>query len=101
MPITVTACKGRVPFVNYDNDYYYIPASIMPRQDILPETKICFSMAVTEYLPFGLEYAKKRISEITVKDIVSKYQQPLLMAEKIRNEVISLAPNLHKILVGQ
>lgn len=24
MPITVTACKGRVPFVNYDKDYYYM-----------------------------------------------------------------------------
>ncbi len=101
MPVTVTARKGQVPYVNYDNDYYYIPASIMPRQDILLETKICFSMAVTEYLPFGLEYAKKRISEITVTDVVRKYQQPLLMAEKIRDEVVSLAPNLHKILIGQ
>lgn len=101
MPVTITACKGRVPFVNYDEDYYYIPASIMPRQDILLETKICFSMAVTEFLPHGLEYAQKRISEITVNDVVCKYQQPLLMAEKIRDEVARLAPDLHKILVGK
>lgn len=101
MPITVTAHKGSYPYVNYDEDYYYIPVSIMPRQDILPETKMCFSMAVTEFLPSGLEYAQKRIAEITVSDVVRKYKQPLLMAEKIREELVRLAPDLHKILNGK
>lgn len=101
MPITVTARKGSRPYVNYDKDYYYIPVSIMPRQDILPETKMCFSMAVTEFLPLGLEYAQKRIAEITVSDVVKKYKQPLLMAEKIREELVRLAPDLHKILLAK
>ncbi|MDE5771929.1 MAG: hypothetical protein K2I06_09950 [Ruminococcus sp.] len=101
MPVTVTAQKGKVPYVNYDEDYYYIPVSIMWRTDIMQETKLCFSMAVTEYLPYGLEYAQKRLSEITISDIVCKFKQPIVIAEKIRDEIISLAPDLHSILKGK
>lgn len=101
MPVTVTAHKGKVPYVNYDEDYYYIPVSIMWRTDIMQETKLCFSMAVTEYLPYGLEYAQKKLSEITVSDIVGKFKQPIVMADRIREEIIALAPNLHDILTGK
>lgn len=101
MPITVTARKGQVPYVDYDDDYYYMPVSIMSRQDIMQETKLCFSMALTEYLPSGLEYAQKKLSEITITDIVRKYKQPIVMADRIREEIIALAPNLHDILKGK
>lgn len=101
MPITVTAHQGKVPYVNFDKDYYYIPASIMPRQDIMQETKLCFSMALTEYLPMGFEYAQNQLLNISVNDIVNKFKQPLMMAGKIRDEIIMLAPNLHAILTGK
>ncbi len=101
MPVTVTAQKGKYPYVNYDEDYYYIPVSIMWRTDIMQETKLCFSMAVTEYLPHGLEFAKKKLSEITISDIVSKYQQPIVIADRIQSEIIRLAPDLHDILIGK
>lgn len=101
MPITVTANKGKIPYVNFDKDYYYIPVSLMPRQDITQETKICFSMMVTEYLPLGMEYAQQKLTEVTINDIVKKYKQPLLMAGRIREEVIMLAPDLQSILKGK
>lgn len=101
MPVTVTAHKGKVPYVNYDEDYYYIPVSIMWRTDIMQETKLCFSMAVTEYLPHGLEFAQKKLSEITVSDIVCKFKQPIVIADRIREEIIRLAPDLHDILTGK
>lgn len=101
MPVTVTAHKGEIPYVNFDKNYYYIPASLMPRQDIMQETKLCFSMALTEYLPLGLEYAQNKLMNITINDIVKKYKQPLLMATKIRDEVVLLAPELHSILTGK
>ncbi len=100
MPVTVTAHKGKVPFVDFDDDYFYMPVSLMARQDIMQETKLCFSMAITEYLPLGLEYAQKRLSEITVRDIVCKYKQPVVIADKIREEISTLAPSLHSILKG-
>ncbi len=101
MPVTVTARKGKYPYVDYDKDYYYMPVSLMSRQDIMQETKLCFSMAITEYLPFGLEYARKRLSDITVSDIVCKYKQSVLVAERVRDEIISLAPKLQDILKGK
>lgn len=101
MPVTVTAHKGQVPFVDFDKDYYYMLATIMPRQDIMQETKLCFAMILTEYLPLGLEYAQNQLLNITVKDIVKKYKQPLMSAGKIREEIIMLAPNLHDILKGR
>lgn len=101
MPVTVTARKGQVPFVDFDDDYYYMPVSLMARPDIMQETKLCFAMAITEYLPSGLEYAQKRLSEITVSDIVFKYKQPIVIADRIRKEITALAPNLHNILKGK
>ena len=101
MPVSVTARKGKVPYVDFDDDYYYMPVSLMPRQDIMQETKLCFSMAITEYLPYGLEYAQKRISEITISDIVCKYKQPVVIADRIKEEITALAPNLHDILKGK
>lgn len=101
MPVTVTARKGKVPYVNYDEDYYYMPVSLMWRTDIMQETKLCFAMAVTEYLPFGLEYAQKRLSEITVSEIVGKFKQPIIIAESVKDEIVSLAPKLHEILKGK
>lgn len=100
MPVAITANKGKIPYVNFQKDYFYIPVSLMPRQDITPETKMCFSMIVTEYLPLGLEYAQQKLTEVTINDIVSKYKQPLLMAIKIRDEITMLAPDLETILKG-
>lgn len=101
MPVSITACKGKVPYVDFKDDYYYMPVSLMSRADIMQETKLCFSMAITEYLPYGLEYAQKRLSEITVSDIVCKFKQPIIIAESVRDELISLAPQLHNILKGK
>lgn len=101
MPVTVTARKGKFPYVDFDDDYYYMPVSLMARTDIMQETKLCFAMANTEYLPYGLEYAQKKLSEITVSDIVRKYKQPVVIADKIREEIVALAPHLHEILKGK
>lgn len=101
MPVTVTARKGKVPYVDFDDDYYYIPVSLMSRTDVMQETKLCFSMAMTEHLPMGLEYAQKRLSEITISDIVCKYKQPIVIADRIREEIVMLAPKLHDILRGK
>lgn len=101
MPVSITAHKGKVPYVDFKDDCYYMPVSLMCRPDIMQETKLCFSMAITEYLPYGLEYAQKRLSEITMSDIVCKFKQPIIIAERIRDEIIALAPELHNILKGK
>ena len=89
---------NKVPCVEFDKDYFYMPASIMPRTDITQETKLCFAMILTEYLPSGYDVAQKALADVTVEDIFKKYNQPLLMAGKIREEIVRLAPELEKIL---
>lgn len=101
MPVAITAHKGQIPYVDFDEDYFYMPVSIMSRQDIMQETKVCFAMAITEYLPLGLEYATKKLSEISIADIVKKYNMPIVVADRIKSEIIALAPNLHEILKGK
>lgn len=101
MPVVVTAHKGKIPYVDFDENYFYMPASIMERNDIMQETKVCFAMAITEYLPLGFEYATQKLSDISIRDIVSKYNMPIVVADRIKSEIIALAPNLHEILRGK
>ncbi|MDE6593509.1 MAG: plasmid recombination protein [Oscillospiraceae bacterium] len=85
---------------------FHIHTSILPRRAdgsfcSRSIAKLCFSMIMTEHLPLGLEHAQKKLSEITVSDIVRKYKQPVVIADRIREEIVMLAPKLHDILKGK
>lgn len=92
--------KPGEPFVDFDEDYYYLPVGLMSRTDISMEAKFTFSFVLTEYLPESFESAVEHLSNITVDEVVNKYKMPLLQAGTICSEVKSLAPNLLSILRG-